>query len=118
CHATGMHNYKNILDQIPVPQNNEEEQEAVTMLVRKYLTELAEPNGPTLFGPGEAKDTLLEIDAVILKGYGLPEALQLKVLSYLRHEARPVPFSFNINELESLMAERAPSRIQEPVKTW
>jgi TIR domain len=117
-HATGMRNNKNILDQIPVPQNNEEEQEAVTMLVRKYLTKLAEPNGPTLFGPGKAPDTLLEIDAIILKGYGLPEVLQLKVLSYLRHETRPVQFSFNINGLESLLAERAPARIQEPVKTW
>jgi len=118
CHATGMQNNKNILDQIPVPRNSEEDQEAVTLLVRKYLTQLAEPNGPTLFGPGEAPDTLLEIDAIILKGYGLPEFLQLKVLDYLRLEARPVPFSFNMSELESLLATGVSSGIQEPVKTW
>ena len=118
CHATGMHNNKNILDQIPVPRNSEEEQEAVTILVRKYLTEVAEPHGPTLFGPGEARDALLEIDAIILKGYGLPEPLQLKVLSYLRQAARPVAVDFKVSALESRLAAGAPHRIENPVEAW
>ncbi len=118
CHATGMHNNKNVIDLIPVPQNSEGEQEAVTILVRKYLTELAEPHGPTLFGPGEARDALLEIDAIILKGYGLPEPLQLKALSYLRHAARPVAVDFKVRALESRLAAGAPHRIENPLDAW
>jgi len=118
CHATGMHNNKQILDQIPVPQNSEAEQEAVKILVRKYLTKLAEPHGPTLFGLGEARDVLLEIDAIILKGYGLPDPLQLKALSYLRHAARPVGVDFKISALESRLAAGAPHRVENPVEAW
>jgi len=118
CHATGMENNKNILDQIPVPQNSEDEREAVTMLVRKYLTDLAEPHGPRLFGPGEARDALLEIDAIILNGYGLPESLQLKALSYLRHADRPVAVDFKVSALEARLSAGAPHRIENPVEAW
>lgn len=118
CHATGKHNSKNILDQIPVPRNSEGERDAVTILVRKYLTDLAEPHGPTLFGPGEARDALLEVDSIILKGYGLPESLQLKVLSYLRHADRPVAVDFKTSALESRLTADALTRIQDPVEAW
>ena len=113
-----MHNNKNILDQIPVPQNTESERETVTMLVRKYLTDLAEPHGPTLFGPGEARDALLEIDAIILKGYGLPDSLQLKTLSYLRHADRPVAVDFKVSALESRLVAGAPARTENPIEAW
>ena len=118
CHATGKHNSKNILDQIPVPQNSEDEREAVTLLVRKYLTNLAQPHGPTPFGRGETRDALLEIDAIILKGYGLPESLQLKALSYLRQAVRPVAVDFKMSALESRLAAGDRTRIENPVEAW
>ena len=74
--------------------------------------------GRRLFGPGEARDALLEIDAIILKGYGLPESLQLKVLSYLRHADRPVAVDFKMSALESRLAAGAPTRTQDPVEAW
>ncbi len=118
CHATGMHNNKNVIEMIPVPQNSEEEQEAVTMLVRKYLRDLAQPHGPTLFGPGDARGTLLEIDSIIFKGYGLPETLQLKVLDYLRHADRPVSVDFRMSALEYRLADGAPTGADNPVEAW
>jgi hypothetical protein len=118
CHATGMHNNKNILDQIPLPQNSEGEREAVTMLVRKYLTDLAAPHGPRLFGSGAASDALIEIDAIILKGYGLPESLQLKVLSFLRHAHRPVNVDFEVSTLEARLAAEVFHGTDDPVEAW
>ena len=82
------------------------------MLVRKYLTDLAEPHGPSLFGPGEREYALLEIDAIILKGYRLPESLQLKVLSYLRHAERPVAVDFRCSAVESRLAAVTPTRVR------
>jgi hypothetical protein len=41
-----------------------------------------------------AKRNLLQMDALILKGYGLPPWLERKVLDFFRGERRPVPFEF------------------------
>jgi len=41
-----------------------------------------------------AKRILLQMDALILKGYGLPPWLERKVLDFFRGERRPVPFEF------------------------
>ncbi len=43
----------------------------------------------------EAKQTLLQIDALVLKGYNLPPRLERQLLDFFRDEKRPVPFAFN-----------------------
>ena len=37
---------------------------------------------------------LLQLDALILKGYGLPPWLERRLLDFFRGERRPVPFDF------------------------
>lgn len=41
-----------------------------------------------------ARHILLRMDALILKGYGLPPWLERKLLDFFRGERRPVPFEF------------------------
>ena len=41
-----------------------------------------------------AKQILLQMDAIILKGYGLPPWLERRLLDFFRGERRPVPFEF------------------------
>ena len=41
-----------------------------------------------------AKRILLQMDALVLKGYGLPPWLERKILDFFRGERRPVPFEF------------------------
>ena len=43
----------------------------------------------------EAKQALLQIDALVLKGYNLPPRLERQLLDLFRGEERPVPFTFN-----------------------
>jgi hypothetical protein len=42
----------------------------------------------------EAKQALLRIDALVLKGYNLPPRLERQLLDFFRGEKRPVPFAF------------------------
>ena len=67
--------------------------------------------------PRGPRDALIEIDAIILRGYGLPEPLQLKVLSYLRHADRPVAVDFKVSALESRLAAEPPGT-EDPVEAW
>ena len=71
-----------------------------------------------MFGRGGPRDALLEIDAIILKGYGLPEPLQLNVLNYLRHADRPVAVDFKVSDLESRLAARTAAETENPVEAW
>jgi len=41
-----------------------------------------------------AQRILLQMDALILKGYGLPPWLERRLLDFFRGERRPVPFEF------------------------
>ena len=41
-----------------------------------------------------AKRILLQMDALIMKGYGLPPWLERRILDFFRGERRPVPFEF------------------------
>ena len=43
----------------------------------------------------EAKQTLLQIDALVLKGYNLPPRLERRLLDFFRGAQRSVPFAFN-----------------------
>ena len=43
----------------------------------------------------EAKQALLQIDALVLKGYNLPPRLERQLLDFFRGSERPVPFAFN-----------------------
>ena len=116
CHATGKENYKNHLEAVPVPQNSKEEQEAITLLVRKYLMALDRPQESAMFGGGGPRDTLLEIDAIILKGYGLTDLLLLKVLSYLRQADRPVSVEYRVGDLEARLSNGV--FVEDPVAAW
>jgi hypothetical protein len=43
----------------------------------------------------EARQALLGIDALVLKGYNLPPRMERQLLDFFRGEERPVPFAFN-----------------------
>jgi hypothetical protein len=69
-------------------------------LVDEYLTAMNEQPEARLplWGGGtweqRAKQILLQMDALILKGYGLPPWLERKLLDFFRGQRRPVPFDF------------------------
>jgi len=69
-------------------------------LVDEYvaaINELPEARLPLWGGNSweeRAKHILLQMDALILKGYGLPPWLERKLLDFFRGERRPLPFGF------------------------
>ncbi len=111
------HNRIKTLKRIPTPELSKEEVEAIDSLVVRYV-HLTRPPRSTrsgsyqtrhvlgsmsakelpLFGGddsfAEAKQVLLEIDAIVLKAYHLPPRLEREVLDFFRGADRPVPFIF------------------------
>ena len=81
-------------------------------LVDEYVTAMnEEPEARLpLWGGGSweerARRILLQMDALILKGYGLPPWLERKLLDFFRGECRPVPFEFG----DYFPADFAPKR--------
>lgn len=73
---------------------------ALEGLVDAYMDAISESpeNQLPLWGGGEwevrARRVLLDMDALILRGYGLPPWLERQLLDFFRGEDRPVPFAF------------------------
>lgn len=88
------------LKDCPVPQLSPNDMVVLEGLVDDYLAALNEQPEARLelWGGGtweqRAKKILLQMDALILKGYGLPPRLERLLLDFFRAEHRPVPFDF------------------------
>ena len=85
----------------PVPSLSPNDTVVLEGLVDDYMAALNEQPEVRLelWGKGtwqqRAKNILLQMDALILKGYGLPPWLERRLLDFFRGERRPVPFEFD-----------------------
>ena len=93
AHEGGKHNTKDVLKSLPLPALSEGDRQRLTQLVRQYMSSLA------VWGdsvpPASRRETLLEIDAIVLRGYRLPLQLERKLLAFFEAVPRPVPFPFD-----------------------
>lgn len=101
AHERGKHNRVKTIRNIPVPDLSDYNKQNITRLVCAYMTKVKERvlTNDTILG-----DILLQIDALILKGYNLPPRLERELLDYFRDESRPVPFEFKEYIPESFTA--------------
>lgn len=91
---------KTTLKDCPIPSLSPNDMVMLEGLVDDYMGALSA--GPEsrleLWGGGSWEDRarriLLQMDALILRGYGLPPWLERKLLDFFRGERRPVPFDF------------------------
>lgn len=92
----GRDNSIKILEQIPIPFPTNMNKEDISRLVGSY-TKLRSEIGRELSKKSSIQkciQTLMEIDALILKAYDLPPRLERKLLDFFRGHPRPVPFDF------------------------
>jgi hypothetical protein len=91
---------KSTLLRFPIPKLGASALVMLDGLVDDYLAAMnQQPESRfELWGGGSlqqrANRILLQMDALILKGYGLPPWLERKLLDFFRGERRPVPFEF------------------------
>jgi hypothetical protein len=84
----------------PIPRLPPSDLVTLDGLVDAFTATLSESpeNRLELWGRGpweeRARRILLEMDALILRGYGLPPWLERRLLEFFRGEKRPVPFDF------------------------
>lgn len=84
----------------PIPSLSPNDMVVLEGLVDDYMAALNEQPEARfeLWGGGtweqRAQRILLQMDALILKGYGLPPWLERRLLNFFRGERRPVPFEF------------------------
>jgi type I restriction-modification system DNA methylase subunit len=102
AYERGKHNRKETLEQIPVPELGLDTVKAIDGLVDRYL-DLVRPLayekelpllGSESHDQQKGKETLLEIDATVLKAYSLPPRMERDLLDFFRDAERPVPFLF------------------------
>lgn len=105
-HENKRHIRKNTLRNIPLPRLGASEIEALESHVDSYLRlveDLSNDRGLysgefTLQDPSStserARQALLQIDALVLKGYNLPPRLERQLLNFFHGSQRPVPFPF------------------------
>jgi len=97
----GKHNLVKTIKNIPFPELPDYDKESTVRLVFEYMARVEEqvlPDDKIL------RDIILQIDALILKGYHLPPRLERELLDYFRDETRPVPFEFKEYIPESFSA--------------
>jgi len=92
CHERGKDNPIGIIKKIPLPELSVLEKQVITRLVHEYMTNV---ESRVLHDDIITKDILLQIDALVLKGYDLAPRLERKLLDYFNDESRPTPFEFN-----------------------
>lgn len=80
---------KRIYDSIPIPSNLESIDDEIKNLVIRYINNVKSLNFES------AKETLLKIDAIIVKAYKLSLSLEHQLLSLFTDHKRLVPFSFD-----------------------
>lgn len=83
---------------IPLPRLSDIELAELTKLVRHYTSGLASLAPGPLFSRASDSSTLvqtlLEIDAIVLKGYRLPPRLERQLLDMFQSAKRQTPFAF------------------------
>jgi hypothetical protein len=105
------HVRKITLDNCPLPNMSPNDIVAIETLADNYVAVINEPPESRfeLWGGGtweeRAKRILLQMDALVLKGYGLPPWLERRLLDFFRGQRRPVPFEFG----DYFAAEFAPN---------
>ena len=88
------------LNACPIPRLSQSDIVTLEGLVDAYMTTMSEnpDNRLELWGRGtweeRARRILLEMDALILRGYNLPPWLERRLLDFFRGEKRPVSFDF------------------------
>lgn len=91
---------KQTLQACPTPHLTPSQMVTLDSLVDSYMGVMNQDASSRLelWGGGDwedrAKRILLEMDALILQGYGLPPWLERRLLDFFRGEERPVPFAF------------------------
>lgn len=91
---------KKTLDACPIPRLSASDLVTLEGLVDAYIdsTNDSLENRMPLWGGGSweerSRRILLEMDALILRGYNLPPWLERRLLDFFRGEQRPVPFAF------------------------
>jgi hypothetical protein len=99
-HEPYRHNRKQILSKIPLPRFDPAEMSVIEGLVQQYeyVVQKQPETDLVLQDPSSvkerAKSLLLQIDALVLKGYSLPPRLERELLEFFRGEQRQVPFEF------------------------
>ncbi|MBA7707454.1 hypothetical protein ES703_116326 [subsurface metagenome] len=101
AHERDKHNRVKTIQNIPIPELSDYDKQSIGQLVCGYMTKIEERvwSDDTILG-----DILLQIDALILKGYNLPPRLERELLDYFRDEPRPTPFEFKEYIPESFTA--------------
>ncbi len=95
-----LHVRKKTLHSCPIPRLAPGDLVTLEGLVDAYMTTMSEnpENRLELWGGGSwqerARRILLEMDALILRGYNLPPWLERRLLDFFRGEKRPVSFDF------------------------
>jgi hypothetical protein len=88
------------LGKVPLPRLGTAEASVIDGLVDQYvdLVERDPSHGFVLENPSSinerAKSLLLQIDALVLRGYSLSPRLERELLEFFRGEQRQVPFKF------------------------
>jgi len=101
AHERGKHNLVKTIRNIPVPEVSDYDKESIARLVCEYM---ARVEHQVLADDVTLRDILLQVDALILKGYNLPPRLERELLDYFRGERRPTPFEFKEYIPESFTA--------------
>lgn len=91
---------KQTLQACPIPRLTPSQMVTLNGLVDSYMAVMNQDatSRLELWGGGgwedQARRILLEMDALILQGYGLPPWLERRLLDFFRGGTRPVPFEF------------------------
>ena len=99
AHEDRRDNRKSTLKRVPLPVLAEAERTSVNQLVDRYRrmaakTDLSGLTQSLSVSESALRRVCLEIDAIILKGYGLPPRIERSLLNFFRGHQRRVPFTF------------------------
>ncbi len=99
-HERGRDIHIRTLHDVPLPTLPSEDQKEVVQLVHDYATRHSALGDDILAAEEELRSILLNIDAIVLRGYDLPPELERKLLDYFHGSPRPVPFEFTAYPLD------------------
>ena len=96
-HATGRHNLPGTFARLPLPEMSTRSKAELSRLVRQYHSAAERcVRKPSNKQSAQTRMALLEIDACILEGYGLPPRLERDLLNiFFGKERVGVPFKFD-----------------------